>query len=62
MDSLYGVFADSRESSRVLYKLLDILKFDNIVKLSTGPRILAHKIFNKSSNINRNNIHMRLQT
>ena len=24
-------FADSRESSQVFYKLLDILKFDNIV-------------------------------
>ena len=42
-------FADSRESSQVFYKLLDILKFDNIVKLSTC--ILAHKIFNKSSHI-----------
>ena len=42
-------FADSRESSQVFYKLLDILKFDNIVKLSTC--VLAHKIFNKSSNI-----------
>ena len=42
-------FANSRESSQVFYKLLDILKFDNIVKLSTC--ILAHKIFNKSSNI-----------
>ena len=28
-------FADSRKSSQVFYKLLDILKFDNIVKLST---------------------------
>ena len=27
-------FADSRESSQVFYKLLDILKFDNIVRLS----------------------------
>ena len=42
-------FADSRESSQVFYKLLDILKFDNIVILSTC--VLAHKIFNKSSNI-----------
>ena len=42
-------FADSRESSQVFYKLLDILKFDNIVKLSTCT--LAHKIFNKSSYI-----------
>ena len=42
-------FADSGESSQVFYKLLDILKFDNIVKLSTC--VLAHKIFNKSSNI-----------
>ena len=42
-------FADSRESSQVFYKLLDILKFDNIVKLSTC--ILTHKIFNKSSYI-----------
>ena len=45
----YMFFADSRESSQVFYKLLDILKFDNIVKLSTW--VLAHKIFNKSSNI-----------
>ena len=37
------------ESSKVLYKLLDILKFENIVELSTS--ILAHKIFNKSSSI-----------
>ena len=37
------------ESSKVLYKLLDILKFDNIVELSTS--VLAHKIFNKSSSI-----------
>ena len=42
-------FADSRESSQVFYKLFDILKFDNIVKLSTC--ILAIKIFNKSSYI-----------
>ena len=42
-------FANSRESSQVFYKLLDILKFDNIVKLSTCR--IAHKIFNKSSNI-----------
>ena len=42
-------FTDSRESSQVFYKLLGILKFDNIVKLSTC--VLAHKIFNKSSNI-----------
>ena len=41
-------FADSRESSKVFYKRLDI-KFNNIVKLSTC--ILAHKIFNKSSYI-----------
>ena len=40
--------SNSRESSQVFYKLLDILKFDNIVKLSTC--VLAHKIFNKSSN------------
>lgn len=39
-------FVNSRESSQVFYELLDILKFDNIVKLSTC--ILAHKIFNKS--------------
>ena len=37
------------ESSKVLYKLLDILKFGNIVELSTS--VLAHKIFNKSSSI-----------
>ena len=42
-------FADSWESSQVFCKLLDILKFDYIVKLSTC--ILAHKIFNKSSSI-----------
>ena len=42
-------FADSRESSQVFYKLLNILKFENIVKLSTC--VLAHKIFNKSSSI-----------
>ena len=42
-------FAGSRESSQVLYKLLDILEFDNIVKLRTC--VLAHKIFNKSSYI-----------
>ena len=36
---------------QVFYKLLDILKFDNIVKLSTC--ILAQKIFNKSSHITR---------
>ena len=42
-------FADSRESSKVFYKLLDIFKFDNIVKLSTC--VLAHKIFNKSPSI-----------
>ena len=38
-------------SYQVFYKLLDILKFDNIVKLSTC--ILAQKIFNKSSRITR---------
>jgi len=37
------------ESSQVFYKLLDILKFENIVKLSIC--VLAHKIFNKSSSI-----------
>ena len=42
-------FADSRESSKIFFKLLDILKFDNIVKLSTC--VLAHKIFNNSSSI-----------
>ena len=42
-------FAYSRESSQVFYKLLDILKFDNTAKLRTC--VLAHKIFNKSSNI-----------
>ena len=42
-------FADSRESSQVFYKLLDNLKFDNIVKLSTC--VLAPKIFNQSSSI-----------
>ena len=42
-------FAYSRESSQVFYKLLDILKFDNIVKLSTC--LLAHKILNKYSSI-----------
>ena len=42
-------FADSRESSKVFYKLLDILKFDNIAKLSTC--VFAHKIYNKSSSI-----------
>ena len=42
-------FADSRKSSQVLYKLLDILEFDNIVKLRTY--ILTHDIFNKSSYI-----------
>ena len=41
--------ADCGESSQVFNKLLDILKFDNIVTLSTC--VLAHKIFNKSSNI-----------
>ena len=41
-------FANSRESPQIFYKLLDILKFDNIVKLSICT--LAHKIFNKSSN------------
>lgn len=41
--------ANSWESSQVFYELLDILKFDNIVKLSTC--ILTHKIFNKSSNV-----------
>ena len=33
-------FDDSRESSQDFYKLLDILEFDNIVKLRTC--ILAH--------------------
>ena len=42
-------FGNSRESSRVFYKLFDIVKFDNIVKLSTC--VLAHKKFNKSCNI-----------
>ena len=42
-------FASTRESSQVFYKLLDIFKFDNIVKLSTC--VLAHKIFNKSPSI-----------
>ena len=42
-------FADSRESSQVFYKLLNNLKFDNIVKLSTC--VLAPKTFNKSSSI-----------
>ena len=42
-------FARTRESSQVFYKLLDIFKFDNIVKLSTY--VLAHKIFNKSPSI-----------
>ena len=42
-------FDDSRESSKVFYNLLDILKFDNIVQLSTC--VFAHKIFNKSSSI-----------
>ena len=42
-------FASSRESSQVFYKLLDIFKFDNIVKLSTC--VLAHKILNKSPSI-----------
>ena len=42
-------FGDSRESSQVFYKLLDILKFDNTGKLRTC--VLTHKIFNKSSNI-----------
>ena len=42
-------FAYSTESSQVFYKLLDILKFDNIVKLSTC--LLAHKILNKYSSI-----------
>ena len=40
---------ESRESSQVFYKLLDILKFDNIVKLSTC--LLAHTILNKYSSI-----------
>ena len=40
---------ESGESSQVFYKLLDILKFDNIVKLSTC--LLAHKILNKHSSI-----------
>ena len=35
-------FADSRESSQVFYKLLDILKFDNIVKLSTCTLVLLY--------------------
>ena len=48
-DKINMFFANCRKSSQVFYKLLDILKFDNIVKLSTC--ILAHKIFNKSSNI-----------
>ena len=42
-------FADNRESSTVFYKLLDILKFENIVKLRTC--VIAHKIFNKSPSI-----------
>ena len=42
-------FADRRESSTVFYKLLDILKFENIVKLRTC--VIAHKIFNKSPSI-----------
>ena len=37
------------KSSEVFYKLLDILKFDNTIELSTC--VLAHKIFNKSSSI-----------
>ena len=37
------------ESSKFFYKLLDILKFDNTVELSTC--VLAHKIFYKSSSI-----------
>ena len=37
------------ESSKVFYKLVDILKFDNIVELRTCP--LALKILNKSSSI-----------
>ena len=40
---------ESGESSQVFYRLLDILKFDNIVKLSTC--LLAHKILNKYSSI-----------
>ena len=36
-------FADSRESSQVFYKLLDILKFDNIVKLSTCVCVYSSK-------------------
>ena len=42
-------FTDSIESSKVFHKLVDILKFDNIVKLRTCP--LALMKFNKSSNI-----------
>ena len=36
-------FTDSIESSKVFYKLVDIRKFDNIVKLRTC--LLALKIF-----------------
>ena len=42
-------FADSIESSKVFHKLVDILKFDNTVKLRTCP--LALTKFNKSSSI-----------
>ena len=42
-------FTDSIELSKVFYKLVDILKFDNIVKLRSCP--FALKIFNKSSSI-----------
>ena len=36
----FKFFADSRESSQVFYKLLYILRFDNITKSSTC--VLAH--------------------
>ena len=42
-------FTDSIELSKVFYKLVDILKFDNIVKLRTC--LLALKILKKSSSI-----------
>ena len=42
-------FTDSIESSKVFHKLVDILKFDDIVKLRTCP--LALTKFNKSSSI-----------
>ena len=45
----YKFFAGSKESPDIFYKLLDILKFENVVKLVIS--FIAHKIFSQSSSI-----------